>query len=774
MDWKSPNEDKRRRVVDVLKASLNQLVAQDTEDSDTKLQNIATQFEAKMWHEASSYEDYLGKITAKLAELKAQVETMKPKAPAAARAQPQPQSQQQQRPQLTPQQMQMHAQQQRMVQQLQQLPQQSRVQQDQLALQQKMAEERERQAIRLQMEREKAQLTDRQRQEWQQLQQQQQQEQQQQQQQQHLEHVHWLQAMTVQQQQQEQQQHQQEQQEQQQQQRQQQQQQQQQHQQQQQQIRQPLATHLPPTAFTREVADAKERKQQQLREQMTALHHPQQPGGGVGGVGGGGAPVAPAAAATGSFASRPMPPLGRQLTPESPFGRATQPPPQPLATATAAGVAAAMTAPVAAASPEPSMRELQRELQLAETDDEYWKIHAAMHSRHYRMVSELLEQFRLKSGADHQNVRALEKYDEILSEKRHHHGGVNGGVGQAGAGAGAGAGAAARKTRKDIETLKAIFVVLEKLQKKMISSSQGGGGSHGHGADAEAKAKTRGGSEEAAAAAAAVPEEARPLADAIGRLSWELQRDQQHELQTETAEEAEGAEGAEAHGGEGQTSVAAPPAKRARHGDRPEPAPPRGWTERAGAAAAWGAMAADEADPADAPSDASAGAAAADGAWPCWRLLPGAARAEVAELCRVHQFAVEARAESCAAPPVGLAEGRHYHLALWPPGARAAAVPALNVAMPTRCDAASAAASFGVDGCGEGSHPSWLDDAGAIAPTGGGGDASQHLTRAVRQLRAAVASAEEAEAPPPSLVALGLTWRRAVTEMLGGGVSLSA
>ena len=58
-------------IVGALKAQLQQLVAQDTVDSDTKLQNIATQFEAKMWHEASSFEDYLGKMRAKLAELKA-------------------------------------------------------------------------------------------------------------------------------------------------------------------------------------------------------------------------------------------------------------------------------------------------------------------------------------------------------------------------------------------------------------------------------------------------------------------------------------------------------------------------------------------------------------------------------------------------------------------------------------------------------------------------------------------------------------------------------
>ena len=60
-------------TLEVLVKRANNLVAKDTADRDLRLQNVACQFEAKMWHEADSEHDYRSKIEEKIVALTKQM-----------------------------------------------------------------------------------------------------------------------------------------------------------------------------------------------------------------------------------------------------------------------------------------------------------------------------------------------------------------------------------------------------------------------------------------------------------------------------------------------------------------------------------------------------------------------------------------------------------------------------------------------------------------------------------------------------------------------------
>ena len=66
-DWKSANQDQRQRSVVEIKERLRALASPGADE--TQLQNIASNFETKMWGEAKTYREYVRSTAEKLEEL---------------------------------------------------------------------------------------------------------------------------------------------------------------------------------------------------------------------------------------------------------------------------------------------------------------------------------------------------------------------------------------------------------------------------------------------------------------------------------------------------------------------------------------------------------------------------------------------------------------------------------------------------------------------------------------------------------------------------------
>ena len=63
-DWKSANQDQRQRSVVEIKERLRALASPGADE--TQLQNIASNFETKMWGEAKTYREYVRSTAEKL------------------------------------------------------------------------------------------------------------------------------------------------------------------------------------------------------------------------------------------------------------------------------------------------------------------------------------------------------------------------------------------------------------------------------------------------------------------------------------------------------------------------------------------------------------------------------------------------------------------------------------------------------------------------------------------------------------------------------------